>query len=422
MSRRFHTGLEWGSVTDGNVLTSGAVGTIDATSARSGAFGHHITLSAATRTGLAKPFESANAARHWFTRFYLYIVAAPNVNSSVFQIGSGADASGHAMSVRLNTDRTLALVDEDGDIGSSSALSLDTWFRIEVEFDNTPASGSHVGRLRIDGTNVVEATNRAVATLPRGVAWGGNVYTSASASSGEWYIDDVAVNDTSNSHQTSWPGSGKILALLPNADGTTTNRGTQGTDWDTGPTTGQTALAQVDEAMPPDDDTSYLTLLATSAGTTDPPVMLFNVESATGKGVASGDTIKLVAVRLRHGSTTGSGRRHHHVLKSGGSYVDGAQIVTGTSTYEWDADDGNAPPEWTRIVQYTDPATSAAWTLTALDAVEVGFRAGSDVNPVPRMSFVAAEIEYDPVAVTPKSKPFTLGMHSPRFLQRKRVA
>lgn len=397
MARKHHNGFEWGSVLDGTLLASATV-TIDEASARSGGFGQHVTLTDTNRRGWYNRPLSANTASHWFLRIYLKLITALNGTSRIMLIGAGTDVSALCMGVVLNADRTLTLSDEDGVIGSSSALSLDTWYRIEVEFDNTTAAGSHVCRLRLDGTNVVEATNRSIATNPRGYAVGGHVYL-GTATSGEFYIDDVALNDSSNSHENSWPGDGKIIILLPTGDGDTTNRGTQGTHWDTGPTTGQAAFAQVDEGATPDDGTSYITLLDTSASTTDPPIMLFNVENPGDKGIGASDTIKFVTVRLRHGSSAAQARRHRHLLKSGSSFIDGAMISCATSTpMAWDADSNTSPEFFTRIVQHTDPSTAVAWTRSGVDSVQVGFRSDSDVTPVPRISFVAAEVEYVPTA------------------------
>jgi hypothetical protein len=71
------------------------------------------------------------------------------------------------------------------------------------------------------------------------------------------YLDDIAVNDTTGSHQTSWIGQGGVYLLKPNADGATT-------DWTA--SAGTVHYSLVDDT-PDDAATTYVT--AGSAGLVD---------------------------------------------------------------------------------------------------------------------------------------------------------
>jgi hypothetical protein len=201
---------------------------------------------------------------------------------------------------------------------------------------------------------------------------------------GDVFFDDVAVNDTSGSDDTGYPDpEARVLHLPWSGDGSGDTRGSQGTDWETGPSASGAAFAQVDEA-PADDATSYIALLATSTGIADAPSFLFAHTTATSLGIDSNDEIHHVRTWLRHAATTTGTREHYALMKSGATVSEAS--VTSVSSASWTTT--------LRTPQYVDPNTSAAWTLAAVDALQTGFRAGADVTPNPWITLGGAFLEY----------------------------
>ena len=96
-------------------------------------------------------FQAANNDGPFFFRFYFRYAALPSASNNIFTVEQSSQA--HLADINLDQNAQLQLSDEDGVIGSlSSALTVDTWYRIEVQVDRTPAAGSHVVRAKIDGT------------------------------------------------------------------------------------------------------------------------------------------------------------------------------------------------------------------------------------------------------------------------------
>lgn len=394
--RIFQSGFEFGpSGTDWTTLMD--TPTIDATAARSGTYGLRIhNLTFATRKGaFFRGQFTASTTTHWYSRAYLRVVTLPSAPNRIFAINGTTFDSAHAVWLELNPNGTLTLFDEDGQVGSASAsLTLGQWYRVELHMDASGATGTDVVQARLDGSQFASLTTRNLDTVATaGIAVGANLNLE-SQTQGEWHFDDVALNDVSGTDQISWPGAGNILVLFVSGNGSTTNRGVQGTDWDTAPTPGLSASGQVDEQPAPDDGTSYIMLMSTSISLTDPPVMWFTVETGTSKGIGPSDTITLAAVRARHCSTSGA-RQHYPILKSGATEVSGTVCAEDSATWRWD---NSTNPYWSNLVRYTDPATGAPWTLTALNAVQCGVRAGNDVTPNPWISMIALDVEYVPAA------------------------
>lgn len=152
-----------------------------------------------------------STAAHLFFRFYIRIATAPDTADDFFNCHGSSNTHGNSSAyLILNTDRTIQLADAGGNIGSpSSALSLDTWYYVEVEVDTTPSSGSRVVKARVNGSEFASASNRTTATtlnnfiiVGTGTEFGGN-----DAATGQWYIDDLAINDSTTGSDNSYPGA-----------------------------------------------------------------------------------------------------------------------------------------------------------------------------------------------------------------------
>jgi len=401
-------GFELGSATAGLGDCAAVAGSpaVDGTAAQTGSYGLHISsLSSGAQQGCRVSYRTNSVATQLLrVRFYLRVATLPGASGSGVACLSAHNNNTCIFGLRLASTGAIVVVDEDGTVGTSSqTLSTATWYRIEFLVDGgaDATTADDDVELLIDGASTgVSVTNRDIDSSFGSVMFGGNL-TGEANTTGEWYIDDAAANDASGSAQTGYPGAGRIVLLRVDGDGTATWRGTQGasSDWDTctdntatcGAGTGGTAYQSVDEAPPADDLTTHLRLVGTSASCTDAPVLLFTLTSATAAGIDGNDDITLVGIRVRTSSDAAGGRRHVALLYSATTCAESAEVTIASSAYAWDT--AGTPPT-AQLIAYADPATTAAWTLSALDALEAGVRSGADASPQPQVTLIAAEVEY----------------------------
>jgi hypothetical protein len=147
----------------------------------------------------------------------------------------------------LNNNRTMSLRDATQTvIGTSSALSVDTWYRIESKIIVNTGTGVGTLELKIDGS--VVATSSSAAT---GTSVTTTTHRFGHLNAGETamtvYVDDMAYNDHNGSDQNGYPGEGSISLCLPVSDNAI------GTGWETPLTTGSdtTSLYDAIDNRPP---------------------------------------------------------------------------------------------------------------------------------------------------------------------------
>lgn len=369
MARLWSGGAELNSVTDGVEQTLHVNSpTIVSTDIRSGTYVQQTTsLASGTRRGIGYQFASAAADGPYFFRFYFKYKTLPSGNNIICTLNSQEVPSSGRVGIRLTSAGALRLVDEDGVVGSNSSnLSSNTWYRIEIEYNRTGAAGAHVLKARIDGNEFVSSTTRSLSSGVHTLWLGGNLEVEAQTQ-GEWYFDDIAINDSTGSFQNSYPGEGEIIHLRPNAEGDTT-------DWDSD-TAGPNSHQDVDEVTP-DDITSTIWEWNTANS-----VHEFNLD-ATPAALASDDTINCVQVGVRYRGAAASGNADF-VLRikasSGGTVEESATIAPANTTWVTNA---NSTPRNYPLTLYDLPgASTTAWTKTDLDAAQIGVRmAATDVS------------------------------------------
>lgn len=322
----------------------------------------------------------------WYARAYFNFATLPSAANTFFAICDNGAV--RRVWLTISSTGAVQLNDEDGTIGSpSSPLSTGTWYRIEVKFDNTAAAGSHVVELRIDGVSIASATNRNISTGITNFQYGGNIGTEAQTT-GTWYIDDLAINDNTGTSQTSWPGSGKIIHLRPNAAGDAAGFVRQGTD-------SGANYSQVNEVTP-NDLTQYVN--STTLNAED----LYNVDNS---GLSASDTVTLVqvGVRYRGNSSTAVPTFVLEAMKtSGGTVAQGSAITPNATT--WSTNANQVPRNYT-LTLYNDP-DGAAWTNATLDSMQIGMKLTVDNTNRDDISTVWALVEYVPSTGTPNAATF----------------
>jgi len=144
MARLWSCGFELNSTGSGVEFNSasGTAVSITTTTVRSGTYALRINgLTSGARSTASQGFSAATADGPYFFRTYFRYATLPSANNRIMRLGSST-ATDFIVYLTLTSAGTLILSDEDGNIGSaSSALTVDTWYSIEIQYDRTPAAG-----------------------------------------------------------------------------------------------------------------------------------------------------------------------------------------------------------------------------------------------------------------------------------------
>lgn len=362
-------------------FASGYVGST--TTVRSGTYSARVSslASGTAKISAVDQFSASNNDGPWFCRVYLRVATRPSAANRIIGLQNASNA--YIAFIKLNSDGTLQLADEDGDIGSpSEVVPLDYWEnRVEIKVDRTPSAGSHLVEAKLNGTVFATSSARNLSTGVRAFTVGGNLASEAQTQ-GDWFFDDIAVNDSTGSFETGYPGhcSG-VVVLRPNGAGDVG-------DW-TGDYTG------VDEVTP-NDATDLVS--AGGAGAVEE----WTIED-TPSAIQSAATIKVVHVSARY-------NRNNNLASP--AFVERIKAVTGGTVEESAA----VTPAGTGFVTdannvlhlltlYDLPgASTTAWTKADLDAAQIGLRlsTGGSGLTVAQVTAAWVTVEYVNPAFVPQ--------------------
>lgn len=207
------------------------------------------------------------------------------------------------------------------------------WYYLEIKTTIHSSTGSY--EIRINGASTLSGTSQNTQNS-------GNAYvTRIGFGAGGFKIDDLYINDTSGSLNNDFSGDIRIYALVPNTDGTYTDL----------TATGAAQRWQcVDDGVSANDDSDYVSSSTAghkgTFGLTDLPV----------SGTVSG-----VRVYGRMRKDEGGTREARLILKSGGAIQNEATQAQSLSYVNQQG-----------AIRETDPNTGAAWTVSAVNALEAG--------------------------------------------------
>lgn len=369
--RIYTSGFEMGSSTIGVQWTNtdfGAAGVSMSTSTVR--TGKYSMRSAPSNIGDARIDIPTTLGVPRYGRAYINMAAYPTTNRRIFDVVDAGVAT--AMRIIVSNSGQLALLGPGlTQVGASStALSLNTWYRVEFYFQDNGATNAL--ELLIDGTSIASTTSNADAfTGPvDAVVWG----KSAADTALDIFFDDIAVNTSD------YAGEGRIVVATPNAAG------------DSNCTAGD--FADVNEIPARNDATAGGTDVCELDTTTT--TALFNATNTAELGIDSYDTINLVDVYARvREETAGTSNYFIRVLSaSGGTASSSASVDAGDAT-------ARTNPSATtnfgiRHLLYTDPSTGSAWTPTGTNSIEnMQIGAGTtDGNPDTWLVWIGAMVEY----------------------------
>ena len=386
-ARLYTTGFEWQSVTAGVELL-GSYGTtaptIDTNIKHSGSSSFHISGNIPT-TEVQNGDYTFPSATKVFARWYVYIDSQEN-NASVTTFLDTYNGATNATSIQIscgasNCTATTYYNNFGEVLPTPFTINFDTWYRIEMLYDSTPADGSEVITILQDGTQVDTVTT-ATLTQKGLTNTGFGVYngTAGTISGTSIYFDDIAINNSLTGYQNTYPGEGNIVALVPTGSG------------DSACTTGlYTAINEV-----PPSNTA-----ATGAGNTceldtATSTGLFNMTDSKTAGINSYDTISVVNVMTRmREETAGTSNYFARILSaSGGTASSSASVDAGNTTARTNP---NSTTAFTNIkTTYVDPSTGSAWTPTGTNSID-NLQAGAgttDGTPNTWMNTLAVFVEY----------------------------
>lgn len=302
-------------------------------------------------SGVKGDYSAATA----YFRWYFYVATLPASGSEpIFQAQQGGGPT--KFTLRITSSGTLAAYDSAGTLQAtgSTVLSASTWYRLECKVET---GASAAWEVLIDGTVEISGTAN-VGTGNNGRSAFGKV-ADVSGQSVDFYYDDIAIDDAA------YPGAGAILRLVPTANGSTMQ-------WTAG--TGSSNYLEVDDV--PFAEASYVKNVATN------DVALFALTDTSVAGITG--TINAVrpliyprldstgtnalSFRLKSGATTDT--LSTLALTTGGAYLS--------------------------KVYATDPNTSTAWTLSGVDALEVGAIETSAI--LSRLMDVHVYVDYTPAS------------------------
>lgn len=339
MSRLNICGFETGDASELYSWSGGTALTIQSTTKRTGSYAAKWKPNGAasfenfTVRGLAADGTGANFSdpATIYLRFYLYIAAAASgdMNLAIFFKRTGGNALKGLLS--LTSARKLTFLDAGSTTTTgTTVLSTGQWYRIEAKVGTGASNASW--EVKIDGTSEISSSTANLTANGCSECTFG--YRNTAPTDGEIYWDDIAIDDAA------YPGAGQVNILKPNATGTTSA-------WTNGAGTSPTNVAEV----PHDSDTGYIT------SSTNGNVTTVNLDSSATGGVSG--TIAAVQVvgivRDEGGASSMSIRAKSSATNSDTTAVDPGASYTALSK-----------------LLATDPNTSAAWTTSGLDALEIG--------------------------------------------------
>jgi len=243
---------------------------------------------------------------------------------------------------KINNNHIYMTAAGGGTAEGSTTISTDTWYRLEVYLDVDDTSGRCT--VKINGSTEIDYTGDTQSGPLS--AYLNRIYLGASSSGNAAYFDDIAVNDTTGSSNNSWIGDHEVVLIKPNGNGNSSQfMGSDGNQTDN--------YLLVDE-VPNDGDTtyvysstaSYVDLYALSSlGFPPEPTkyVVALVPFIVGKSVSSGSG----KVRIRSGTTEDTS--------------DSSYAFPNTVYRSFMGD-----------IYETDPNTSSAWTVSAVEALQAG--------------------------------------------------
>lgn len=410
MARLYTFGAEMNDLAAGVELTSGS-GTNNTTSStikRSGNYSLRVNPSAAFRW-FGQVVKSAVGPEQLFVRTYIYIASYPTGSSQCEIIAFWDSVSvTRPVALILSPDGFLVPTFSFPDLSGinrsaqiSKKLNLNTWYCVEF----ASSAGSYIGgSAKLDGETFFKVNPNAPEEYLVYDDFD-SVYFGAPNVAGTFdvYFDDIAINDTSGTSQTSWPGPGKVVHLLPNASG-------DSNQWlDTAGSAGTTNNYTLVDETPANDATDLI------KSSTLNDVDMYNISQTdinNGDVIKQGDEINVVEVGCRFANDVADITTAFNVRiekTTNGTLSESASIVPNSTV--WKTNNTTTAKAYP-LTTYLDP-DSLPWTKEKLDTAQIGAKLTLlGVNKA-MITKLWAQVDYTPstkLSQRLRPKPFRPGL------------
>lgn len=299
------------------------------------------TVSSPTRFGVGRSFggnqvtaekRGLPAGTTWYAGCALYM------SSNGFPMLYFMTGTSLQVAVVCQSDGKFRINRNDGTAiaGPSTGIySLSTWYFMELKAVFGTSTGSV--ELRINGTTIL--TGSSVNTGQAGGSSYDGIHIGWSPNVQDIKIDDLYLCDSTGSANNNFLGDLKVETLYPTSDSSVT--------WTKNG--GSSNFGRVSE-QDPDEDTTYVS--DSNAGDID----------RYGKTTLAmtGGTVFGIQLNVRARKDDAGSRTLRTVIRSGGTNYEGSDYSV-LDNYEN-----------TLTLRETDPATSAAWTISNVNAAEIG--------------------------------------------------
>lgn len=385
MARLLTTGGETGSLTSEGLVVGAGSPAASTSAVRTGTYG----LRAATTSDRMDFTFTGATLRNYYAKVMFRKSANPTSGggSSAYVIELTTSGGTDIAYVLLNTAGQLELWTPGGQIGAaSSSLNNNQWYRVEMRA-RVNGSGSGTTELLIDGSSIVSSTTANLGTTAPGQLSFGPNNAAGLSSVGNHDYDDIAFNDeTAGGVQTSYPGAGNVVMLLPIRDSAL------GNGWEAPQTTGSdtTNIYDAVDNRPPagvahsDADANNLKYIFNAANdaTTNYDAVC---QAYTDLGLTSASSVSLVQAVINTGGSSATDTAGAVQITSNpaeGSETSFAAFDNGIA--------GTFPTNWRATKGPVNYAPTVA--LGSGPILRVGKRTGT--TRVAMVDFMGVQVEY----------------------------
>ncbi len=387
MTLRVACGAECGIVTSGlggatvrhwsSLAGAPAIGATVLNGSRSFSF-----AAAATVPWLSRTFPASQTVGYF--RGYLRATdATPSSNITLVQMDYGATNNGQ---ITLTTGGVLRVDFSNADAQNGPTLSDNTWYGIEAEFDVTANPRIIRWRTWDATTGWTARTNATNANAADTISAGLFGIIAGPTSGTTIFMDDILIGSgtvVGEDYSTTIPKGGKVLRLLPNADGTHNFTNNDFADGAAGSGFANTATdmwTRLDDS----DQTSIADgfIRQAVAGQNK----RFQIAFA---GQTTESAPRAVAITgTFHSAGTGANEHHLRVSDDGSNWTN---VLGNWATTGEDISDTSA--HFRHVVLETKPS-GGAWTAAAIETMLAEWGNSDDVNAIPYIDSVSLEVEW----------------------------
>ena len=329
-------------------------------------------VSGTAKYGLAVP--GLDSAGPMYLGFMFYAVAWPSA-ANLISYTLDLATTGY-VGLKIDNNGLLSLFRQTTQVGSSYQLELNRWYHLCYLIDKTPADGSEVLRGYVNGVEFAGASNLTLEL--DGITYftmGGNLLAEAQTT-GEWYFDDFAANDTTTSVNNGVLTEEYIASLYVNASG-------DNNAWARGGADSGANWSQVEE-NPPNEDTDYVS--SNTLDQTDD----FNLDSPTFADASQINCLQLVIRKRGVGASLNASAVSRIKAAASGTVTEGSAFTDANATYD----------TIVAMISTTKPGGSNPWSKKDLENTQIGYRLSATSTNALRITHTRLDVAFTPPRAT----------------------